>query len=209
MDRGRLIRQIPRSNLRLVFLCCCHQATAFQPGEIRVAPGGSTERGNVVVSCPAGGPACVMTVAADGTATYDRTGGVPGVMAAYGAWALPSGHGLAAGEIRVAPGGSVERGNVVVSCPAGGPVCVVTVAADGTATYDRTGGVPGVMAAYGAWALPSGHGLAAGEIRVAPGGSVERGNVVVSCPAGGPACVVTVAADGTAELRPHRRHAFP
>ena len=33
----------------------------------------------MVVSCPAGGPACVVTVAADGTASYDRTGGVPGV----------------------------------------------------------------------------------------------------------------------------------
>ena len=111
---------------------------------------------------------------------------------------LPSGHGLAAGEIRVASGGSVERGNVVVSCPAGGAACVVTVTADGTASYERTGGVPGVTAAYGAWALPSGHALMAGTITVAPGGSAEHGNVVVSCPAGGSACVVTVAADGTA-----------
>ena len=60
--------------------------------------------------------------------------------------ALPSDHGLSAGEIRVAPGGTVERGNVVVSCPAGGPACVVTVAADGTASYERAGGVPSVEA---------------------------------------------------------------
>ena len=167
-------------------------------GTFTVAPGGSAEHGNVVVLCPAGGPACVVSVAADGTASYDRTGGVPGVMAAYGAWALPSGHGLSVGTFTVAPGGSAEHGNVVVSCPAGGLACVVSVAADGTASYDRTGGVPGVMAAFGAWGLPPGHGLSAGEIRIAPGASEERGNVVVSCPAGGPACVVSVAADGTA-----------
>lgn len=31
----------------------------------------------MIVSCPANGPACVVTVATDGTAGYDRTGGVP------------------------------------------------------------------------------------------------------------------------------------
>ena len=167
-------------------------------GMFTVAPGGSAEHGNVVVSCPAGGPACMVTVAADGTASYDRTGGVPGVEAAYGSWTLPSGHGLMAGTITVAPGGSAEHGNVVVSCPAGGPVCMVNVAADGTASYDRTGGVPGVMAAYAPWSLPANHGLAEGMFTVASGGSVEHGNVLVSCPAGGSACVVNVAADGTA-----------
>ena len=70
----------------------------------------------------------------------------PPVMPSDESLALPSGHGLSAGEIRLAPGGTAERGNVVVSCPAGGPACVVTVAADGTASYDRTGGMPGVEA---------------------------------------------------------------
>ena len=167
-------------------------------GGIRVAPGASRELGNVVVSCPAGGAVCTVTVAADGTASYERIGGVPAVMVAYGSWNLPPGHGLSAGEIRVVPGASRELGNVVVTCPAGGAACVVTVAADGTASYERTGGVPTVMAAYGSWNLPLGHGLSAGEIRVAPGASRELGNVAVSCPAGGAACVVTVAADGTA-----------
>ena len=114
--------------------------------------------------------------------------------------ALPQNHGLAAGGIRVAPGASRELGNVVVSCPAGGAACVVAVAVDGTASYERTGGMPTVMAAYGPWSLPPGHGLSAGEIRVAPGASRDLGNVVVSCPAGGAACVVTVAADGDGEL---------
>ena len=44
-------------------------------------PGGGGEaaeaRGNVVVACPAGGPACMVAVAADGTASCDRTGGTP------------------------------------------------------------------------------------------------------------------------------------
>ena len=35
------------------------------------------EHGNVVVSCPAGGNACVLNVAADGSASYHRTGGMP------------------------------------------------------------------------------------------------------------------------------------
>ena len=116
-------------------------------GEFTLQPGASDEYGNVVVSCPAGGAACVVTVSADGTATYDRTGGVPTVMAAYDPWNLPTGHGLAVGEFTLQPGASDEYGNVVVSCPAGGGACVVTVSADGTATYDRTGGVPSVIAA--------------------------------------------------------------
>lgn len=55
---------------------------------------------------------------------------------------LPPGHGLGAGEISVAPGQSMEHGNVVVSCPAGGNACVLNVAADGSAFYDGTGGMP-------------------------------------------------------------------
>ncbi len=111
---------------------------------------------------------------------------------------LPAGHGLAVGEITVAAGQLVERGNVVVTCPAGDGACVVTVTADGTAVYDREGGVPSVMPRYDAWG-PLGHGLAAGEIRVPAGVTRERGNVVVTCPAGGSACVVRVAAGGAAE----------
>ena len=167
-------------------------------GQFTVQPGASDKHGNVVVSCPAGGSACIVDVAADGTATYDRTGGVPSVMAAYGLWELPSGHGLVAGQFTVQPRASDKHGNVVVSCPAGGSACIVDVTAGGTATYDQTGGVPTVVAAYGPWTLPSNHGLVAGRFTVQPGASDEYGNVVVSCPAGGSACVVAVAADGTA-----------
>ena len=112
---------------------------------------------------------------------------------------LPSGHGLMAGQIMVAAGVSEEHGNVVVACPPGGAPCVVTVAADGTAVYDHAGGVPIVVAAYDSWGLPRGHGMDAGEIKVAAGASEEQGNVVVTCPPGGSACVVRVSADGTTE----------
>ncbi len=61
---------------------------------------------------------------------------------------LPSGHGLMAGQITVAAGASEEHGNVVVTCPAGGGACAVTVAADGTAVYDRTGGTPTFIFAH-------------------------------------------------------------
>ena len=114
----------------------------FTAGEITVAPGQSVEHGNVVVSCPAGGQSCVLNVAADGSASYDRTRGTPSVMPAFAAQTLPPGHGLGAGEISVAPGQSMEHGNVVISCPAGGSACVLNVAADGSASYQQTGGMP-------------------------------------------------------------------
>ena len=110
-------------------------------GEIRVAAGTSEEHGNVVVTCQAGGGACVVTVTADGTALYDRAGGVPGVRPRYASWG-PLGHGLTTGEIMMVAGTSAERGNVVVTCPAGGSVCRVRVSADGAAAYALTGGVP-------------------------------------------------------------------
>ena len=39
----------------------------------------------------------------------------------------------------------MEHGNVMISCPAGGQACVVNVAADGSASYDRTGGMPALQ----------------------------------------------------------------
>ena len=64
-------------------------------------------------------------------------------------WSFPVGHGLMAGEIIVQPGMQERHDSVVVSCPAGGSECVVTIAADGSATYDSTGGMPTVMAVPG------------------------------------------------------------
>ena len=117
-------------------------------GRYTVPPGASAEHGNVVVSCPTGDSVCVVNVAADGAATYDKTGGIPAVMAVYEPWVLPSSHGLVAGRYTVQPGASEVHGNgnVVVLCPAGGNPCIVAVAADGTAAYDKTGGVPAALA---------------------------------------------------------------
>ena len=141
--------------------------------------------------------AVCVTVALSGCGGGGSGGGVPRPVTP-GVLELPPGHGLGAGVIRVAADVSEVHGNVVLTCPAGGNACVVTVSADGTAEYARTGGVPRVMPATDPWGVPMGHGLGAGVIRVAAGASEEHGNVVVTCPAGGGTCVVTVSADGTA-----------
>ena len=114
-------------------------------GRFTIQPGASDTHGNVMVSCPVGGSACVLTVSADGSATYAQTGGMPSVMAAYATWTLPVNHGLAVGRFTIQPGASDTHGNVVVSCPAGGSACVVNVTADGSATYRQTGGMPSVI----------------------------------------------------------------
>ena len=94
---------------------------------------------------------------------------------------LPSDHGIPAGEYTVAVGTSAEQGNVVVSCPAGGSACVVSVAPDGTVTYDRTGGVPSVMAVEGG-VLP---------FTLAPGTERQLSSgIFLVCPAGGASCEV-------------------
>ena len=167
-------------------------------GVIPVAAGTSEERGNVVITCPAGGLTCELIVGQDGTVTYPETGGVPTVMAAQATFDLPANHDVAVGNLTITPGVSEERGNVVITCPAGGPACEVRVASDGNAIYLRTGGMPTVMVAQGTFDLPANHGLAAGVIPIAAGTSEERGNVIITCPAGGPTCEVVVGADGTA-----------
>ena len=109
-----------------------------------IQPGSSEERGNVELSCPAGGPACVVSVANDGSVQYERTGGMPSIMAQSESLVIPWVHGLSEGTITVQPGASEESGNVTLSCPVGGEACVSTVAADGV-TYAKTGGMPTFM----------------------------------------------------------------
>ena len=167
-------------------------------GDLTVPAGASRESGNVEISCPAGGPACMMSVSIDGVAVYLETGGMPTVASVLAVLVLPANHGLAAGVIPVAPGDSVSRGNVVITCPAGGAACELTVGRDGTAIYLEAGGMPAVMAAQAALGLPMNHGLAAGDLTVSAGASEESGNVEITCPAGGPACAVRVGPDGTA-----------
>ena len=141
--------------------------------------------------------AIFLTMALSGCGGGDGGGGGGPRPVAPPILSLPSGHGLGAGEITVAAGVTEEHGNVVVTCPPGGAACVVSVMADGTALYDRAGGVPSVEPKFASWGVPPGHGLMTGEITVAAGDTEERGNVVVTCPPGGNACVVSVMADGT------------
>ena len=61
---------------------------------------------------------------------------------------VPEDHGLSALDaFTVPPGSSVQRGNVEVSCPAGGPACAVSVAGDGTVEYETSGGIPSLVPA--------------------------------------------------------------
>ena len=188
-----------------------HGLMATGDTPIVIAAGEKRRVGNVEITCggEAGGPDCVIVVAPNNTTiTYKATGGMPTAVPAYADIALPTGHGLTAtGEtpIEVAAGETDEHGNVDITCPADGLACVIVVAQDGTITYKATGGEPTVVLtdtviAAGTTALPTGHGLmATGEtpIEVAAGETDKHGNVDITCPAGGLACVIVVAADGT------------
>ena len=58
----------------------------------------------------------------------------------------PADHGLSPMDaFTVPPGTSERRGNVEISCPAGGPGCTVNVADDGTVRYETDGGTPSFM----------------------------------------------------------------
>ena len=158
-----------------------------------------------VVTCPARGEACVITVGSDGAA--ESTGGTPTVttisyMAIEG---LPEGHSLATGTIPAGESRTVRDADgmrTVVTCPARGEACVITVGSDGAA--ESTGGTPTVatISYTTIEGLPAGHRLATGTIPAGETRTVRDANgvrTVVTCPAGGETCVVTVAEDGAAE----------
>lgn len=91
---------------------------------------------------------------------------------------LPPNHGLGVGQYTVQPGGSDEHGNVVLSCPSGGSACIVDVSADGTATYDRTGGAPTVMVELLPFPVTDITGGAPAQLSLAIAGYWEsRGNI--------------------------------
>ena len=120
----------------------------------RTIPAGGTMvigRGSwVYISCPAGGADCVITVAADGTAT--STGGTPTIMRSEDPgptdtpgtplFGLPDGHTLSS---RTIPAGAtvVIGANSSLSCPSGGEACVIAVSDSGSAR--STGGTPIVI----------------------------------------------------------------
>ena len=111
-----------------------------------IDPGDMYTSGNVVFSCPSEGEACMVTVNADG-ATYDPDGGMPTVDNTREAIARSKMaadlSGLTAGMMlgdemtyTIQPGMSQDSGDVSFSCPSEGSACMVTVNADGTATYN-------------------------------------------------------------------------
>ena len=86
-----------------------------------------------------------------GVALNDHSKSLVGWFGAYNEdrTRLPSSHGLSAKKLVMQPGDSVERGDVLFSCPEGDWPCIVTVEADGATSYDRNGEKPTLSPAYG------------------------------------------------------------
>ncbi len=91
----------------------------------------------ILASCGGGGGGGSSPTAQPANGGNAMTPSVP--TAALG---IPPVHGLSAGSITVRAGDSESHGNVVWSCPADGPACTLTVAADGTVAYAPSGGTP-------------------------------------------------------------------
>ena len=178
-------------------------------GTTTIAAGASTTVGRTTVSCPAGGAACVLTVMQDavtGGYSATSTGGTPTVTVAALPTPSPVDLGgstdLKVGTTTIAAGASTTVGRTTVSCPAGGDACVLMVAMDavtGAYTATATGGMPTVTVAALPTQTPVDLGgstdLAKGTTTIPAGTSVTSGRTTVACPAGGDACVLTVAMD--------------
>ena len=115
--------------------------TTIPAGESRTVRDAAGVR--TVVACPAGGSACVVTVAESGA---EYTGGTP-MVTTYTTLDVPGDHSLSAGVTTIPAGESRElaaysRGrSYALVCPVGdGSACVVTVAEDGAVA--STGGTP-------------------------------------------------------------------
>ena len=122
---------------------------------------------------------------------------------------------LGDGMTTIAAGESVTVGDTTVSCPDGGPNCVLNVSSDpvtGVQTATSTGGA--AMVAYNpadpapeppsptVVEVPSGNSLRAAlanadqrTLVIAPGGHVDFAGVRWSCPEGGSTCVVEFSDD--------------
>ena len=71
-------------------------------------------------------------------------------------------------------------------------VLIVPSSTASTATYETTGGMPTVRPVLASVDLPTGHAVAPDTYTIQPGETRGLGNVDVSCPSGGLACVLTV-----------------
>ena len=158
----------------------------------------TVQSGNVDISCPPGGSSCVLIVDANGNASYELTGARPDVTARSATLPIPENHGLRSTRVSVDQGMTVQRGNVDISCPRGGSSCVLIVDNNGNPSYDATGARPNVTPTRVNLTVPNNHGLLSTRIRVEGDDTIERGNVDISCPLGGPSCVLIVDANGNA-----------
>ena len=156
--------------------------------------------------CPAGGEACVVTVGADGA--VQSTGGTPTVVTYTAIEGLPAGHSLATGAIPAGESRTVRDADgmrTVVTCPAGGAACMVTVGEDRAAESAATGGTP-TVATYTTLYLPRDYSLPGGATTIAAGDSwpltgYSGGGIYdLVCPPDAVAdCVVILGEDGTVE----------
>ena len=183
-------------------------------GTTTIQAGDSVTVGRTTVECPAGGDACVLTVAVDsvtGNMVASATGAQPTVTVApppappmtYTVDLMGS-EDLSAGTTTIQAGDSVTVGRTTVECPAGGDACVLTVAVDsvtGNMVASATGAQPTVTVAdppappmeYMV-TLPDGHGLSDGVTTIDPGQTVTVNGTEITCP-GPDACVLTVKTD--------------
>ena len=113
-----------------------------------------------MISCPAGGRDCVLTVASTTaeTVAYERTGGVPIVAPVLIELNLRVRHGIADDTIDDDQGVRIEAGSahhgehgISVACPAGGSPCYVDFT-DDEGWYHRRGTEPTVLIHELVWA---------------------------------------------------------
>ena len=171
---------------------------------------------SVSIQCPSGGVPCHVGVN-DGSLWYRLDGAVPFARVnllsptppptppppepeptpdSYTAISLPSGHDLESGTMPAGTGWVVHETSdtvTAVTCPAGGEDCVVSVTENGA---ESIGGVLTVRTiSITTVELPRGHTLMTGNIPAGTSLTVHEANgirTVVTCPAGGEDCFVTL-----------------
>ncbi len=95
---------------------------------LAVQPGRSEEQGYVEISCPAGGPPCVISVTDEGSIEYETTGGKPSVML----------RSLTTGEIEISLDGIQNNSNKEIFLFGGlVPVCLALHCPQGDTIYVR------------------------------------------------------------------------
>ena len=143
-------------------------------------------RNNVIAACAAMATLALVLAAC---------GGGGGPTTEVPTLALPAGHAIPADTYTIPAGETRMLGNAEVSCPQGEAACVLIVGSSTatTGTYEAMGGTPTIMPARASVNLPGGHGIPADTYTIQAGDSRMLGNVDISCPSGGMACLLTVA----------------